>query len=165
MSVISVDKDFESLTLILTAEFDAPIESVWELWQNPRKLERWWGPPQYPATFEAFAFNPGGRATYFMTGPEGERYHGYWEFTSVNPPKSLEFTDGFSHADGSVNPGLPSSRAVVELSEADGRTRMQMRSTSQSREDMDQLITMGMVEGLSLAAGQMDALLAERNDR
>jgi len=50
MTVTSVDKDLDDLTLTLTADFDAPIERVWELWADPRKLERWWGPPEYPAT-------------------------------------------------------------------------------------------------------------------
>ena len=39
------------LTLTITAEFNAPVTRVWELWENPRLLERWWGPPTYPATF------------------------------------------------------------------------------------------------------------------
>jgi uncharacterized protein YndB with AHSA1/START domain len=43
MSVISVEKDFDNLSLILLAEFDAPIERVWQLWAAPRQLERWWG--------------------------------------------------------------------------------------------------------------------------
>jgi hypothetical protein len=43
MGVISVEKDFDSLSLILLAQFDAPIQRVWQLWANPRQLERWWG--------------------------------------------------------------------------------------------------------------------------
>jgi uncharacterized protein YndB with AHSA1/START domain len=160
MTVLSVDKDFETLTLTLTAEFEAPIEHVWELWEDPRKLERWWGPPQYPATFETYEFNPGGDVVYFMTSPEGEKYHSYWTFTAINPPKSLEFNDGFSHPDGTPNTEMPTTTAVVELFEHDGKTRMVMRSTTGSREHMDTLISMGMIEGLKGAVGQMDALLA-----
>jgi uncharacterized protein YndB with AHSA1/START domain len=32
-------KDFDSLSLTLVAEFDAPIERVWQLWADPRQLE------------------------------------------------------------------------------------------------------------------------------
>ena len=53
MTVTSLDKDLDSLTLTLIADFDAPIERVWELWADPRKLERWWGPPTFPATVES----------------------------------------------------------------------------------------------------------------
>ncbi|MGH2477491.1 MAG: SRPBCC family protein, partial [Candidatus Limnocylindrales bacterium] len=89
MSVISVDKDFDSLTLTLVAEFDAPIERVWQLWADPRKLERWWGPPSYPATVESHDLTAGGEVTYFMAGPAGETSRGWWRVTSVDPPKSL----------------------------------------------------------------------------
>ena len=50
MGVIRAEKDFDSLSLILLAEFDASIERVWQLWADPRQLERWWGPPTHPAT-------------------------------------------------------------------------------------------------------------------
>ena len=50
MTVTAVRKDPQTLTMTLDAEFDAPPERVWQLWADPRQLERWWGPPTYPAT-------------------------------------------------------------------------------------------------------------------
>ncbi len=55
MTVTTVDTDLDARTLTLVAEFDAPVERVWELWADPRKLERWWGPPGYPATSSAMS--------------------------------------------------------------------------------------------------------------
>ena len=52
MSVVSVDKDLDSLSLTVLADFDAPVEQVWQLWADPRLLERWWGPPTHPATVD-----------------------------------------------------------------------------------------------------------------
>lgn len=161
MSVKSVDTDYDNLTLTLVAEFDAPVERVWELWADPRKLERWWGPPSYPATFETHDLRPGGEATYYMTGPEGDQPRGWWRFESVDPPTSLEFTDGFANEDGTPNPAMPEMKIEVRLTEQGGGTRMETRSTFKSREEMDKLVEMGMVEGIREAAGQMDALLAE----
>jgi uncharacterized protein YndB with AHSA1/START domain len=159
VTVLNVDKDFDTLSLTLTAEFAATAEQVWELWQDPRKLEKWWGPPQYPATFESFDLAPGGDVTYFMTGPEGERYHGYWKVTAVNPPTSLAFDDGFANADGSHNERMPTTKGLVEIVEDEGRTRMTITSTTSNREHLQTLISMGMIEGLTAAVGQMDALL------
>ena len=159
MSVTSVDTDHDNLTLTLIADFEAPIDRVWELWSDPRKLERWWGPPGYPATFEKHDLTPGGEVTYFMTGPEGDTPRGMWRVTAVDPPTSLEFTDAFADADGTPIADMPSSTVRVELSERDGGTRMEMRSKFASREDMEKLVGMGMVEGLQQAVGQMDALL------
>jgi uncharacterized protein YndB with AHSA1/START domain len=43
VSIVSVEKDVDGLSFVLVAEFDAPIVRVWELWADPRKLERWLG--------------------------------------------------------------------------------------------------------------------------
>jgi uncharacterized protein YndB with AHSA1/START domain len=160
MSITSVDKDFDNLTLTLIADFDAPVERVWELWADPRKLERWWGPPTYPSTFEKHDLSPGGEVTYFMTGPDGDKPRGWWRVTSVSPPTSLEFTDGFADENGSPVADMPVSTVAMRLTDHDGGTRMELRSAFQSREQMDQLVEMGMEEGLRQSVGQMDALLA-----
>ena len=165
MSVTSIDKDFDNRTLTLIADFDAPVERVWELWADPRKLERWWGPPGYPATFEEHDLTPGGAVTYFMTTPEGERSRGWWRITSVDPPRSLEFTDGFAGEDGTPVAGMPVSTVRIRLTERDGGTRMEMRSVFESREQMEQLVSLGAVEGLQQAVGQMDGLLEAKGRR
>ncbi|ADI11958.1 Activator of Hsp90 ATPase 1 family protein [Streptomyces bingchenggensis BCW-1] len=161
MSVTSLDKDFDSLTLTLIADFTAPVERVWRLWADPRQLERWWGPPTYPATMEQHDLTPGGEVAYFMTGPEGDKHHGWWRITSVNPPTSLEFTDGFANPDGTPAADMPTTTVQVLLTETDGGTRMELRSAYDSREQMERMLEMGMAEGLQQAVGQMDALLVD----
>jgi uncharacterized protein YndB with AHSA1/START domain len=159
MSVTSVDKDLDNLTLTLVADFDAPVERVWQLWADPRQLERWWGPPTHPATVAEHDLTPGGTVTYFMTGPEGDKYHGWWRVTAVDPPRSLEFIDGFADQDGRPVDDMPTSTVRMRLTERDGGTRMELRSVFDSREEMDRLMDMGAAEGLRQAVGQMDALL------
>lgn len=161
MTVTSVDKDLDNLTLTLVADFGAAVERVWQLWADPRQLERWWGPPMYPATVKEHDLTPGGEVTYFMTGPEGEQFHGWWRITSVDPPASLEFTDGFADQDGTPNADMPITTVRLQLTEReDGGTRMELRSVFASQEQMEQLLGMGMLEGLRQAVGQMDALLS-----
>src|ERR671918_1463108 len=155
----SVDKDYDNLTVTLVAEFDASIDQVWELWSDPRKLERWWGPPGYPATVETHDLTPGGQVKYLMTGPEGDTHHGMWRVTAVHPPTSLEFTDAFAETDGTPIADMPVSTIRVRLVDREGRTRMEMRAMFESREDMDKWVGTGSVEGLQGAIGQIDALL------
>ena len=161
MTVTSIDKDVEALTMTLVADFDAPVERVWQLWADPRQLERWWGPPSHPATVERHELRPGGTVTYFMTSPEGERFHGLWRVTAVDAPVSLAFEDAFADADGNPNASMPQTQAQVTLTEHDGGTRMRIRSQFASREQMDQLLEMGMAEGIQQAIGQIPAILAE----
>ena len=160
MTTTTVDHDIDTLSLTLTADFAAPPERVWQLWADPRQLERWWGPPTYPATVEAHDLTPGGQVTYFMTSPEGERYHGWWRIQSVDPHTSLEFADGFADQDGTPNPDMPVTTTRVQLVGHEGGTRMEIHSTFETKEQMEQLLAMGMDEGLREAVGQIDALLA-----
>jgi uncharacterized protein YndB with AHSA1/START domain len=159
VSVTSVDTDYDNLTITLIADFHAPIERVWDLWSDPRKLERWWGPPTHPATFETHDLTPGGEATYVMAGPDGAT-RGRWHVTAVDPPTSLEFTDAFADPDGTPVADMPVFKVRVRLTERDGGTRMEMHLTFESREDMEKLMSTGIVEGLRQAAGQIDGLLA-----
>jgi uncharacterized protein YndB with AHSA1/START domain len=162
MTVTDVTKDAQNNSMTITAEFDAPVDRVWELWSDPRKLERWWGPPTYPATMVDHTLEPKGRVYYYMTGPEGDRYHGWWRVISVAAPHRLEFQEGFAHDDGSPDPDMPVSVAHVELEpDRERRTRMTIRFDFESAEAMDQVLAMGMEEGLREAVGQIDALLLE----
>jgi uncharacterized protein YndB with AHSA1/START domain len=160
MSIVSVEKDYGRLSLVLVAEFDAPIERVWQLWADPRQLERWWGPPTHPATVEKHDLAAGGEVTYVMTGPGGEVSRGWWRVTSVNPPGSLEFTDGFANPDGTPNARMPTTVVRVRLVEHATGTRMDLRFVFESREHMRQLERRGAFEVFPQSVGQIDALLA-----
>jgi uncharacterized protein YndB with AHSA1/START domain len=162
MTVTAVRKDPDALTMTITAEFDASAERVWQLWADPRQLERWWGPPTYPATFTAHDLAPGSRVEYHMTGPEGDQPRGFWDVLEADAPHRLVFRDGFAHDDGTPNPELPGTTAHVTIEPiAAGRTRMSIESVFPSAEAMEQVLAMGMEEGLTQAIGQIDAILAE----
>ncbi|HTN81331.1 MAG TPA: SRPBCC domain-containing protein [Acidimicrobiales bacterium] len=162
MTVKDVTKDPKALTMRITAELDATIERCWQLWADPRQLERWWGPPTYPATFVDHDLSAGGKVSYFMTGPDGEKFHGYWTVVSVDPPRALEVKDGFADENGAHNDDLPITSMTVTLNEgSSGRTVMVIESHFPSLEGMQQMIEMGMEEGMTLAMGQIDGILAE----
>ena len=59
MTVLSVVHDPVALTITIVSEFDAPVARVWEVWADPRQLERWWGPPGFPATVAEHDLIPG----------------------------------------------------------------------------------------------------------
>ena len=161
MTVISSTKNLEALSFTLIAEFDAGVERVWQIWEDPRQLERWWGPPTWPATFEDFDFQPGGKAGYYMTGPDGEKAAGWWRFTAIQAPNSLEFDDGFADDNGAPVEAMGTTHATVTLEENGGRTRMTIKSSFESEEQMEKMVEMGMEEGMKEAAGQIDAILSE----
>jgi uncharacterized protein YndB with AHSA1/START domain len=162
VTVTAVRKDPQTLTMTLEAEFTASPERVWQLWADPRQLERWWGPPTYPATFTRHALAPGSRVEYHMTGPEGDQPRGYWDVLEVDAPRRLVFRDGFANADGTPNTDMPVFTGRVRIEPVDdGRTRMSIENVFPSTEAMEQMLAMGMEQGLTQAVGQIDAILAE----
>lgn len=161
MTVTAIRKDPDALTMTVDAEFDASVERVWQLWADPRQLERWWGPPTYPATFTRHDLAPGSRVEYHMTGPEGDQPKGFWQILDAEPPHRLVVRDGFRNDDGSDNTDLPDGEFIVTIAEAgDGRTRMSIENRFPSAEAMEQLLAMGQEEGMRQAVGQIDAILA-----
>jgi uncharacterized protein YndB with AHSA1/START domain len=162
MTVTAVRKDPQTLTMTVEAEFNASPERVWQLWADPRQLERWWGPPTYPATFTKHDLTPGSRVEYHMTGPGGDQPGGYWEILEADAPHRLVFRDGFADADGTPNNDLPAGMGRVRIEAVGGgSTRMSIEMVFPSKEAMEQVLAMGIEEGMTLAVGQIDAILAE----
>ena len=161
MTVTDVRKDAETLTMTLDAEFEASPDRVWQLWADPRQLERWWGPPTYPATVTAHDLRSGGRVEYHMTGPGGDQSRGYWEIVEADAPHRLVFRDGFADADGRPNSDMPLNTVRVMINKvSDEQTRMSIESKFPDAAAMEQILAMGMEQGLREAVGQIDAILA-----
>lgn len=162
MPVTHVETDIENRTLTITAEFAAPVESVWAIYADPRQLERVWGPPTYPATFVAHSLTPGGRMHYFMTSPEGEKYPGWWQVTAVDEPHGFDFEDGFSSNAEDFAPAenMPASHNTYRFEDVEGATRATFTGVYASAEDLQKVLDMGMIEGSKQAMSQIDDLLA-----
>jgi uncharacterized protein YndB with AHSA1/START domain len=160
MTVTDVHQDAESLSLTIRVELDASLSRTWLLWEDPRQLERWWGPPTYPATFVHFELAPGGMVSYFMTGPDGDQARGWWRIRTVDAPRFLEFDNGFADGDGNPEPGAPVTSITVELRErAVGGTTMTVQTRFPSLAAMEKIIDMGLAEGMAAAIGQMEDVL------
>jgi uncharacterized protein YndB with AHSA1/START domain len=160
MTVISSTKDAATLTLTVVAEFDATPDDVWDVWADPRKLERWWGPPTYPATFTRHDFVVGGESRYFMTGPAGETPYGWWRIDALDKPRRLEFANGLAGDDGEPVPGVEPMAGYVTFEDVGASTRMTVLTHFVSEEQMKIMLGMGMQEGMTQAVSQIDALVA-----
>jgi uncharacterized protein YndB with AHSA1/START domain len=161
MPITSVVRDTAALTMTVTAEFPVPLRRLWEAYADPRKLERFWGPPTWPATFTRHDMAVGGRSEYTMRGPDGTASSGYWEFLAVQAPYGFEVRDGFLRPDGKPNDELPSMRMVFRFEETPRGSRVVTTTHFPSAAALEQLLNMGMEEGLKAAMGQMDAVLAD----
>ena len=161
MPIVEVHKDPEALTMTVVAQFAAPVSRVWAAYADPRQLERFWGPPPWPAKFTRHDFAVGGRSEYCMTGPDGQQSCGFFEFLSIDEPNSFEVLDGFLGPDGKPVEKMPTMTMRFTFEPRDGGTRMVTVTKFPSLEALEQLLAMGMDEGMRSAMAQIDAVLAE----
>jgi uncharacterized protein YndB with AHSA1/START domain len=159
MTVIASNTDAENLTLTIVADFEASPERVWGVWEDPRKLELWWGPPTYPATFPRHEFVEGGESRYYMTGPDGHQPHGWWRIDLIDRPNRIEFLNGLAGDDGEPVPGVEPANGVVTFEPIGSGTRMTALTKFLDTAQMEKMIGMGMQEGMGLAIGQIDGIL------
>ncbi|MEV4669537.1 SRPBCC family protein [Microbacterium sp. LWO12-1.2] len=164
MPVTDLTTDVENLTMTVVADLAAPVERVWAVYTDPQQLERFWGPPGWPATFGTWDHTVGGRAIYTMNGPRGERASGSWEFLAIEAPNRFEVIDSFVDDDGKPIEGLPSMRMTFTFEPSAEGTRMVNTSYFESVEALEQVVAMGAVEGTKLAMGQLDAVLQDLRD-
>ncbi|MGV1037074.1 MAG: SRPBCC family protein [Candidatus Nanopelagicales bacterium] len=160
MTVISTEKNADDLTLTVIAQFDANAERVWQIWADPRQLERWWGPPTWPATFSRHEFEVGGQVRYYMTGPEGDKAHGWWTITAIAAPRRLELDDGFADANGEPLDLADVTHMTMTLQPDDGGTRMTLVTSFRDIDQLEKMAQMGMEEGMRQAIGQVDDILS-----
>jgi uncharacterized protein YndB with AHSA1/START domain len=161
MPITSVSSDPAALTLTVVADYPVPVERLWDAYADPRQLERFWGPEQWPATFTRHDMAVGGESRYYMTGPDGAMSRGWFRFLVVDPLKKIEVEDGFSDETGNPNPMMPTMRMVFAFASTVGGSRFTSVTRFPSLEAMEQLVNMGMMEGMKSAMGQIDALLAD----
>jgi len=161
MPVTSVDTDPVALTITIVAAFAAPVSRVWDAYTDPRQIERFWGPPIYPATFLRHDAAVGGTSIYKMTGPEGDEHYGRWDWTAVDPSHSFEVADSFADEHGNANTDLPTTLMSIQFEETANGSRVTSTSRFESLEQLEQLVEMGMLEGSQQAMAQIDSVLAD----
>jgi uncharacterized protein YndB with AHSA1/START domain len=161
MPITSLTSNPDDPTLTVVGDYPVPVERLWQAYADPRQLERFWGPEEWPATFTRHDLAAGGRSEYHMTGPDGSTPRGWWRFLAVEPGRRFEVEDGFAKEDGSPDDAMPTMRMVFTFESTPGGSRVTSVTRFPDLESGERLAGMGMIEGLRSAMGQLDAVLGE----
>lgn len=161
MPITDVISNAQELTLTIIADYPVSLTRLWDAYADPRQLERFWGPVEWPATFTRHDMAVGGYSHYYMTGPDGTRSNGGFRFLSVEPYKSFEVEDGFADEHGVRNDALPTMRITFAFEATDTGSRFRSTTYFTSLESMEQLVQMGMMEGMKSAMSQVDTVLTD----
>ena len=135
--------------LIVERVFDAPRALVWKAWTEPEHLARWWGPRGWTTTNYEMEVRPGGVWHYCMRGPGGEESWGKAVYREIVEPHRIVYLDTFSDAEGNTVEGMPAVLITFEFAEHDGKTKITSRGEFASVEELESVLAMGVVQGLT----------------
>ena len=140
-AVLTTPTDTE---IVMVREFDAPPQLVWKAWTTPELVSRWW--PGKRGTMKSCEIDlqVGGQWRYVMEAGEGGfevAFHG--EYHEIVPNEKLVNTEIFEGAPEAGAALITCTFAEIE----DGRTRLSMLTSVDSKEIRDMIIGTGMESG------------------
>jgi uncharacterized protein YndB with AHSA1/START domain len=151
--------DKEQNTMTIKREFAAKRQLVWDCYTKSDLLDQWFAPKPLTTKTKFMDFREGGYWHYVMVTPDGQEYWGRMDYQTIQPIENYTSLDGFCDDSGALNPELPRSNWNVTFSDVATRTLVVSIITYQSSEALQQVIDMGMEEGLTSTLGRLDELL------
>lgn len=141
------------LEIVMTREFDASRDLVFEAHTSCEHMSRWWGPRKYEVVSCEIDFRSGGKWRIVHRGPEGEEYAFHGEYREIVPPERIVWTFEFEGFPGNV------SVETLTLEEHDGRTTLTGTSVFDTVEQRDGMLKSGMEEGAKETMERLDGYL------
>lgn len=152
-------KDLANKRLIITREFDAPVEMVWRAWTDPELLDEWWAPKPWKTETISMDFKVGGMWLYYMKGPEGEQHYCRADYTSITQYKNYQGLDAFCDEKGNINKEFPQTQWNVTFSPSATGTTVLVENTFKEIADIEKILEMGFEQGFAMAHGNLDEYL------
>ncbi len=166
MSETNFNVDGKTLTVERTIA--APRSAIWKAWTTPELFAQWWGPRGWNTTVKHMDFVPGGYLLYGMTCADeaqgdwyGKTSWGKSVYRDINPEETFTYTDYFCDENGMVDEQMPSMTVHMFFEEKDGATHIKSTSDFASEAALQQVIEMGMEEGLKQTWDRLEEMVTE----
>ena len=143
--------------IVMTREFDAPRDLVFEAHTSCEHVSKWWGPRKYEVVSCDIDFRPGGSWRIVHRGPDGDEITFFGEYLDIQAPERIVWTFGFNDT-----PGGPETYVFEEH---EGKTRLTSRAVFSSKEIRDQVVESGMESGAIETYERLDEYLQELGKR
>ena len=151
--------DKEKNTLTIKREFAAKRQMVWDCYTKSELLDRWFAPKPLTTKTKSMDFREGGHWHYAMVEPNGQEYWGRMDYQTIRPIDNYTSLDGFCDETGALNPALPRSKWDVSFSDMSAHTLVSTVVFYTSPEALQQVIDMGLKDGLASTLERLDELL------
>jgi uncharacterized protein YndB with AHSA1/START domain len=131
--------------IVISRDFNAPRELVWEAMTNPKHVVNWWGPRGFSTTIETMDFRVGGVWKHVMCGPDGVKYPNKSIFKEIVKPERIVFSHGGGREKG---PGASFTATWTFEALAADKTRVTARMVFPSPAERDFVVKeFGAIEG------------------
>ncbi|WP_445505564.1 SRPBCC family protein [Niallia sp. 03091] len=161
----------EGQDLVIERIFNAPKDFLFQAFSESDRLASWWGPKGWETENKKFEFEQNGIWHYCMKCVDekqgeffGQESWGKAVFKEIDVPNKIVYTDSFSDKDGNTIAEMPSIQITLNFIEQAENTLLIIRSSFPSPEALQQVMEMGVVEGMSSQFECLDEFLAE-NER
>lgn len=156
-----VIKDLKEKSVLVSREFNAPLEKVWRAYTESELLEQWWAPHPWKAQTKTMDFSVGGYWLYAMVSPENEKHWGRMDYTAITPHKSFVIKDVFCDDDGNINSSLPVSKGTIVFTKTDTSTLVEFKMIYSTEKEIETIIEMGFEQGITACLDQLEKLFQE----
>jgi uncharacterized protein YndB with AHSA1/START domain len=131
--------------IVISREFNAPRELVWEAMTNPKHVVNWWGPRGFSTTIETMDFRVGGVWQHVMRGPDGVNYPNKSVFKEIVKPERIVYSHGGKREGG---PGVSFESTWTFDLVGDNKTKVTIRMVFPTAADRDRVVKeFGAIEG------------------
>jgi len=87
---------------VINRSFDAPIETLFKMWTDPKHVSQWTTPKGSTMEYIAVDIREGGEAFYSMLDQLGNRIFGKAKYLKIVAPELLVYTQCFSDENGNI---------------------------------------------------------------
>jgi len=141
--------------ILITREFDAPADLVFEAWTTPDLVKRWWAGERGEVTEAQIDLQIGGRWRWVMTANGGFEVAFSGQYLEIDRPHRLVRTEVFEL--------IPDAEAVstTTFDEANGVTTLRILGRYPSKEHRDAALASGMEGGLQTSLDELEELVRQ----
>jgi uncharacterized protein YndB with AHSA1/START domain len=154
-----VVKDLKDRSILVSREFNAPVELVWKAFTDSGILDQWWGPAPWRAETKFQDFSVGGFWLYAMVSPENQKHWGRMDYLSIETYRNFHMKDSFCDEDGIINPELPISKGSMEFTSTATGAKVEFKMYYASEEHLQKVIEMGFEQGITICIEQLNQLI------
>jgi len=153
-------QDRKGNVMTVSRTFDAPRELVFEVHSDCKHLMKWYGGEEWPLSKCEMDFREDGRWNYCFQMPDGQAC-GLAVYKEIRRPEKIAYKDHFLDEEGKISRELPSSLITFEFQEAAGKTTVINRWEYSTESELDLMLEMGAMEGLTEIWGRLSEYLKQ----